>query len=158
MTNRERPKVQDMDDEQEHSYDHRGQTGNYGNIYKVDVEIWNPSEDEHELAIFSYLVGENSVFRTENPDFNLPFSKDKLKESAWTHKLTILLHWGIGVNKDAILCPRTLKRPCPICEHRDKLVEKDAEKNKKQAQRPEISAALRVFERAGAARAAKQGA
>lgn len=132
---RERPKVQDMDDGVDHSYDHRGQTGNYGNIYKGDVEIWNPSEDEHEVAIFSYLVTENSMFREDNPDFNLPFSEDKLKAGAFSHKLTILLHWGIGVNKDAVLCPRTLKRPCPICEERDKLVEKDEGDDKALAKR-----------------------
>jgi len=149
MAKRERPKVQDMDEGVGHSYDHRGDSGRFGNIYKGDVEVWNPSEDEHELAIFSYLMKENSVFREENPDFNLPFSKDKLKEGAWAHKLTILLHWGIGVNKDAVLCPRTLKRPCPICEERDRLIEvgcpKDEEEDKYKKRMMDLSPAKRAL-------------
>jgi len=128
---RTRPKVADMDDGMKHSYDHRGDLGKYANIYKEDVETWRPDESEHELAVFPYKLEENSVFRLKNPDMNLPFSDEKLKAGeAWSHKLTILIHYSVGVNKDAVVCPRTFREACPICEKRDKLIREDTEKNK----------------------------
>ncbi len=135
MTRRERPSIEDMDDGVQHSYDHRGDTGKYGNIYKEEVEQWRKlGEMDHEFCMVPYLCKENSVFRTKNPDFNKPFDDEKIQsEAAWAHKLTVLIHNNIGVNKDAVICLRTLKEECPICEDRERLftlIDQESDKDK----------------------------
>ena len=123
---RSRPRVDEQEDQVKHSYDHRGDTGKYAKIYKDEVETWWPKEGDHEIAIIPYLSKENSIFRLNNADFNKPFSEKSFKEEqAWSHKLTALIHGNIGVNKDNVLCPRTWKEPCPICEERDRLMSLD---------------------------------
>jgi len=123
MSRRSRPKIEEMDEQVQHSFDHRGEMGKYGNVYKEDVSSWRPKEGDHELCIIPFLVEKNSIFRTKNPDFNKAFTDKKLKEGqAFSHKLTVLLHYSIGVNKDSVLCPRTFKETCPICEERDRLI------------------------------------
>jgi len=129
---RSRPSVEVMDEQVEHSYAHRGESGKYGNIYKGDVRRWKLTDGKHEVCLIPYQVKGNSMFRTSNPDFNKPFSADKLKSGeAWAHKLTALIHGNIGPNQDQVLCPRTLKQECPICIKRGKLYDlADAETNK----------------------------
>lgn len=135
MAKRSRPKIEDMDGHLQHSYDHRGDTGKYGDIYTKEVERWRKiAEAKHELCVVPYLCRENSIFRTANPDFNRPFDDDKLKNGdAWAHKLTVLLHYGVGINKDTVVCPRTWKADCPICEERNVLfdiIDKETDKDK----------------------------
>lgn len=134
---RTRPKIDDMDEGVQHSYDHRGDTGKFGDIYTQEVERWRKiSASGHELCIFPYLCRENSIFRTKNPDFNKPFDDSKLEDgSAWSHKLTVLLHYSIGANKDTVVCPRTYKGDCPICEKRNAIFDQiDKETDKERAQ------------------------
>ena len=97
---RSKPRIEDMEEGLQHSYDHRGDKGKYGDIYKGDVERWKKlAEKTHEICIVSYLCKENSVFREKNPDFNKPFDVERLKSgNAWAHKLTVLLHYNVGVN------------------------------------------------------------
>lgn len=136
MSKRSRPKIDDMEGHLQHSYDHRGDTGRFGTIYTKEVERWRKiSEDTHEFCIVPYLCRENSVFRTANPDFNKPFDDDKLKgdDGAWAHKLTVLLHYSVGVNKDTVVCPRTWKADCPICEERNvlfDLIDRETDKDR----------------------------
>lgn len=137
MARRDKPSVEDMDDNIQHSYDHRGDTGKYANIYKEEIVLWRPDVGEHEFCIIPFLCKENSVFRKKNPDFNRPFDDEKIQnQAAWTHKLTVLIHSNVGVNKDAVMCLRTLKEECPICEERDKLFELiDQETDKDKAEK-----------------------
>jgi len=150
MTNRSRPSTEDMEDQHQHSYDHRGDTGKYGNIYKEDVVVWWPAGSdkgtEHEFCIVPYLSKENTVFRIKNPDFNAPFSDKKLKEGqAWAHKLTVLIHGSIGVNKDNVLCLRTFRESCPICEDRDRLIKESDDSKAMQEQISALSPAKRAI-------------
>ena len=132
---RSKPRIEDMEEGLQHSYDHRGDKGKYGDIYKEDVERWKKiAEDEHELCIVPYLCKENSVFREKNPDFNRPFDNERLKSgNAWAHKLTVLLHYNVGVNQDTVACPRTCKMDCPLCEERNEifdLIDKETDKDR----------------------------
>lgn len=116
---RSRPTPEDHEEQTQHNYDHRGDTGKYGNIYKEDVPMWKPGEGEHEFMVVPYNITENSVFRKKKPDFNMAYSEDRLKEGrAWPEKLTVLIHTGVGVNMDNVVCLRTLDMDCPICERR----------------------------------------
>ena len=142
---RNRPKIEDMEGQIQHSHEHRGDTGKYGNIYKEEVEVWWPKEDQHELCLIPYLNKENSVFRLENPDFNMPFSDKVLSDrQGWAHKLTVLIHGNIGVNKDNVLCPRTLKKSCPICEERDRLIKEGVDSKTAQEQISALNPAKRA--------------
>jgi len=122
---RRRPDVKGMRRRVEHSYDHRGQTGRYGNIYlpDVDVTIWKPGAGEHEFCVIPFFVDckENSRFR-KNPDLNLPFTEEEIKDGeTFDYKLSVLIHTNIGINSDTVLCLRTLNEACPICEERDRI-------------------------------------
>lgn len=48
----------------------------------------------------------------DNPDSALP-------GNPW-YKLPIMVHRNVGVDNDAVICPRTVGKKCPICEERDK--------------------------------------
>jgi len=121
---RRRPNREQMRGSVQHSYDHRGETGMYGNIYKGEVSEWYPANDEHELVIIPYQVGsnENSSFRNK---WNRPFSKEEIKDGeCWDYKLTIMVHGNVGPNKDNVLCLGTFDEPCPRCEEVAALREK----------------------------------
>lgn len=152
MTKRSRPKVEDMENQHQHSYDHRGDTGKYGNIYNksAEVQVWWPAGSDkgvdHEFCIIPYLSKKNSIFRTKNPDFNMPFSDKVLEEGkAWSHKLTVLIHGSIGANRDNVVCPRTFKEPCPICEDRDRLIKESDDSKAMQEQIRLLSPAKRAI-------------
>ena len=122
---RSRPNVKNMRRRVEHSYDHRGQTGRYGNIYlpDVDISIWKPGAGEHEFCVIPFFVDckENSRFR-QNPDLNLPFTEEEIQAGeTYDYKLSVLIHTNIGINSDTVLCLRTLNETCPICEERDRV-------------------------------------
>ena len=113
---RRRPSREQMRGSVQHSYDHRGETGMYGNIYKEEVSEWYPANDEHELIIIPYQVqsNENSPFRNK---WNRPFSKEEIEDKeCWDYKLTIMTHGNVGPNKDNVLCLGTFDEPCPRCE------------------------------------------
>ena len=133
MSKRGRPNVDNMRGRTQHSYDHRGQTGKYGKMYKEDLPMWSADANEHEVCIIPFSIGsgKNSEFRN-NPDLNMPFSKDELKEGAFDYKLTVLIHHGIGPNEDAVLCLRTIGKSCPICEERDRLTKEDPDAYKEE--------------------------
>ena len=125
MGKRKRPKAKDRQERREHSKEHSGQTGKFQKIYTEDVDLWIPDPGDHEVAVIPFLVSENTEFRS-NADLNKPFSKEELKgESSYDHKLTVLIHYGVGVNDDAVLCLRTVGKTCPICEARDQLIKDD---------------------------------
>lgn len=44
---------------------------------------------------------------------------------------TIFVHRNVGPEKKPALCPRTIKKACPICEERQALMDSDYETNKK---------------------------
>jgi len=146
---RKRPKVKYAERKLQHSYGHRGDTGKYGNIYNVnDVSVWKPDAGEHELCIIPYQVTDpkDSLYRTKNPDLNPPFTEEEIKEdNCWDHKLTVLIHTNIGVNQDAVVCPRTFREACPICEERDRLIKADAEDREIGALSPMKRAVYNIF-------------
>lgn len=123
-TKRRGPSLETMKQQMDHSYEHRGETGMFGNIFSKDVAEWKPADESNEIAIIPFLCKENSEFRKRNPDLNVPFSDKELKEEdAWAYKLSVFIHGNIGPNKDQKLCLKTLKERCPVCELRDELRE-----------------------------------
>ena len=43
------------------------------------------------------------------------------------YKLPFNIHRDIGVENDAVVCPRTFGKPCPICEYKEKRLKEGAE-------------------------------
>jgi len=130
---RRRPSLNNAEKRLDHSYDHRGELGKYGNVYNTDVVLWKTGQAEHEFCIFPYKVdkakAKDSPFR-RNTIFNAPFDTDEIeRDDCWDHKLTVLIHGNIGVNQDAVLCPRTIKEPCPICEEKERLLKDGYDNN-----------------------------
>lgn len=62
----------------------------------------------------------------DTPKRDLQFEQGDL----WWHR-SIFVHRNVGPEKKAVLCPRTFKKPCPICEERQALMDSDYESNKK---------------------------
>lgn len=92
----------------------------YGNIFKPEIEteypLWYAKGGEHTLCIIPYMAGD------KDPD-------NKIKEGDFTYTLTILVHYGIGINEDNIVCPRTYGDRCPICEYRKELIKNEGEED-----------------------------
>lgn len=128
MASRNRPKLNNMKKRSKHSYDHRGQTGKFGTIFVENPPMWSCAPGPHELAIVPYdtMSGQNSEYRKGNSDLNMPFSNEELESgSTWDYKLSVLLHYSMGINEDTVLCLRTIGRRCPICEERERLLREE---------------------------------
>jgi len=69
----------------------------------------------------SYLI---DVVPYETTDSMHP--DDIEKQSLW-YKRQYEIHHNIGVNNDSIVCPKSIHKPCPICEEREKLLSEGAD-------------------------------
>jgi hypothetical protein len=54
------------------------------------------------------------------------------KGEQW-YQRTYFSHYGIGPEEKAVVCPKTIKKPCPICEHVKELYNSDDESDRKLA-------------------------
>src|SRR3990172_2265393 len=89
------------------SYERRDDSGQFKNIFKDEFsnKLWKCGEGEHLLDIVPYPAGKHDP---------------KSKEGEWGYFLDIWVHYGVGVNQDAYVCPaRNYGQPCPICEYRE---------------------------------------
>src|SRR4030067_1887156 len=95
------------------SYECRDDSGQFKNIFKDEFsnKLWKCGEGEHLLDIIPYPAGKHDP---------------KSKEGEWGYLLDIWVHYGIGVNQDAYVCPaRNYGQPCPICEYREEVRRQD---------------------------------
>lgn len=93
----------------QHSYEHREDSGQFKSIFMDDpsLKFWKCKSGEHIVDVIPYKAGPN------DPD---------TKEGEYTYVLILWVHYGIGVNQDAYVCPaRNYGLPCPICEYREEL-------------------------------------
>lgn len=95
------------------SYERRDDSGQFKSIFKDEFsnKVWKCNEGDHLLDIIPYFAGAN---------VNL-FDR-KAQPGDGTYLLDIWVHYGVGVNQDAYVCPaRNYGQPCPICEYREDL-------------------------------------
>ncbi len=95
----------------QHSYETRADSGQFRSIFKdgTGAVIWKCIGGDHMVDIIPYKAGRF------DPDKNL-------KPGDYTYVLIAWVHYGIGVNQDAFICPaKNYNKPCPICEDREKL-------------------------------------
>ena len=50
------------------------------------------------------------------------------KGEQWFQR-TYYIHFNVGADNKAVICPKTIKKPCPICEHVKELYGTDTEEN-----------------------------
>ena len=89
------------------------------NVFKsdLDIPVWRSGDGEHIIDIIPYFAG----------------SKDPNEEKGGpTYTFEYMVHTRVGPSNLMIICPLEMYgKPCPICEHRQSLIEKDKKgKNK----------------------------
>ena len=97
------------------SYEKREDTGQFKSVFKEDVisKLWKCGEGEHLIDVIPYIAG------GQDPDSHV-------KEGDDAYVLIIWIHYAVGVNQDAYVCPaRNFNKPCPICEYREELRRSD---------------------------------
>lgn len=80
----------------------------------MDVKVWNPSDDEHEIDVIPFIAG--------------PYHPEK-EEGLFAYVLDLWVHYGVGPNNETFVClnPKFNKFPhlsnpyCPACMYVDKL-------------------------------------
>jgi hypothetical protein len=123
MGKRRGPSAESMGDSIDHAYDHQGDTGKFGDFFEDGIPKWKVPEGEHQLMVVPYHIknAQKSKFR-RNESLNKPFTEKDIKnDNCWDWKLSILVHSGIGYGQDRVICLRTIKKRCPICEYVDSL-------------------------------------
>ena len=76
---------------------------------KGDMSFFKPKKGKNELIIVPSEMG---------PGKNL----EEIKEDEPWFRLQILKHFRVGPEDKAVICPRTVGKRCPICEHRAALL------------------------------------
>jgi hypothetical protein len=95
----------------QHSYETREDSGQFCSIFKdgTGAMYWKCVGGDHLVDIIPYKCGR--------------FDPDKtLKPGDYTYVLVIWVHYGVGVNQDAFVCPaKNYGKPCPECEDRERI-------------------------------------
>lgn len=88
----------------------------FSGIFKEDanVQVWKCVKGQHDIDIIPYQAGGNDP---------------QMSKGDWTYVLEIFVHRNVGSEEGrAFICmAKTYGKPCPICEHRKELIERDAD-------------------------------
>jgi hypothetical protein len=103
----------ELEKRQKEAYRSKDDSGRFKPVLKAlpdGYEIWKCTEGEHLIDVIPYLASEN------NPN-NTPVGNPSFKADIWVHS-------KIGPNEDNYVClARTLKKDCPICQHKNYIKE-----------------------------------
>lgn len=91
------------------SYEKRDDSGQFKSIFKDEFasKLWKCGEGEHIIDIIPFLAGKHDP---------------NTKEGEPNYVLIIWVHYGVGVNQDAYVCPaRNFSQACPICDYREEV-------------------------------------
>jgi len=77
------------------------------NIFKEEV---TSGKNRIELDILPYLVTQP----------NHPDKEEGAKEGEYWYRRPYWVHYGVGAENKSMVCPKTIGKPCPICEYRQK--------------------------------------
>ena len=81
------------------------------------VGRWNPDkEGRFSIDVLPYEV-------------KSPHHPDDIEQECLWYKLPFMVHHSVGASNDSVVCPRSLNKPCPICEEKDRLYKDDSEGN-----------------------------
>lgn len=79
------------------------------------VTLLKPKKGNHQWDILPYTV-------------TVDTHPEAKKGEQWFQR-TYFIHFNIGTDNKAFVCPKTIKKPCPICEHVKELYNTDQEEN-----------------------------
>jgi hypothetical protein len=96
------------------------------------VGIFSPEPDSKVmLDILPYIVtSEDHPDRDDELGIAVP-------GSLW-YKRPFKVHRNIGINNDTVVCPTSIKKPCPICNYRAEMIKKGAEKEEIDSLKPSM--------------------
>jgi len=72
------------------------------------IEFYKPEKGQNEIDIIPFAITQS--WMPYEPGY------DDYAVEYW-------IHYGIGPNNDKVICPRTINKPCPICEERSNLID-----------------------------------
>ena len=79
------------------------------------TQFFQPKAGRYLMDIMPYTAGEGNKWA---------------EQGVLYYERTFFIHRGVGANDESFICPRmTAKSPCPICEHRAKLMKDSNEDN-----------------------------
>jgi hypothetical protein len=91
--------------------------GQYGSLFTVDVPQWKCDTGGHKIDIIPWVASSNITKFTSS-----------VPPGDYCYVLTIFVHFGIGPNDESVLCLlKTFGEPCPVCEHKKRLQDTDAD-------------------------------
>jgi len=96
------------------------------------ISIFSPEPDSKVLLdILPYEVTtEDHPDRDDELGIAIP-------GSLW-YKRPFKIHRNIGINNDTVVCPTSIKKPCPICNYRAEMIKKGAEKEEVDPLKPSM--------------------
>ena len=96
------------------------------------VKVFTPTPGErHKFDILPYRVTDKT-----HPDRN--DEKDVAMVGDLWYKRPFKVHKNIGVSQDAVVCPTSFGKPCPICEYRAKRTKEGADKDELDTMKPSL--------------------
>jgi hypothetical protein len=92
--------------------------GRRSNIFPDNkhIDLWFPKDGPHIVDIIPYLAGK---------------SDPATDEGSPTYTFEYQAHTRVGPANKTYICPTMYNKPCPICEHRQRLRDKDDERYKR---------------------------
>jgi hypothetical protein len=119
-----------------HTKDNAARGGGGGNNWfnlPDGVNDWHPEEaGSYMIDVVPYEVTDN-----DHPD--------RAEPGALWYKRRFFVHHGVGSNEESVVCPRSVGKPCPICEERQKLEKKGADEETLRELKPQQFVAFNVL-------------
>ena len=106
-------------------------SASYGYIQlPTGVKMFSPETDSSVKLDFIPYVVTDPLHMDRNDDKEIAVA-----DSLW-YKRPYYAHRNIGASNDSVVCLQTVKKKCPICEHRAKLIKEGAAKEDTDALKP----------------------
>jgi len=83
-----------------------------------DVEYFKPQKGNMSLLVVPYEV-------------SLDDHPDRVKKGNSWCRFPIAVHYNVGIEESSYICPKTIGKPCPICEDRARMMKEARTENDK---------------------------
>jgi len=104
----------DLKKRTEESYATKDDSGKFRSYVSSTMPLkqWKADDGDHVIDIIPFITSEKNI--------------NKLPAGTGAHKVEVFVHFGIGMNENAYVCPAlTLSKECPICEYRNAMRKQD---------------------------------
>jgi hypothetical protein len=106
---------------------------NYGYLkLPKGVNVYKETEGRHKIDIIPYIVSDE-----HHPDKNEETQDAANVGNPW-YKKPIWVHRAIGADNTSLVCPKTMGKKCPICEHRAKQQQQQGVEKDDLVQKPQL--------------------